>query len=138
MGEVEDGGQVDVDRGIPLFFAEETRVQHLARAAGIVDEDIDRTDAVPDPLHAFEDFLPRFDVQRPGKGLAAPLLDQLGDLSQRRHPAAGQNDGGAFLGKKDRGLATDARSRSGDKRDLSVQQAHNGSSYSAATAAAPL
>src|SRR5207247_63394 len=114
-------GQVDGDDAVPLALVDVADVAHLARVAGIVDEDVHASEALEDPARQLRRLPGAADVRRARRAAAAAPLDLGDDLVEGRLPAPRHHDLRAFLREHPRRRAADAGAAAGDERHLPAE-----------------
>ena len=85
--------------------------------ARVVDQDLDRAEALRDAPHGVVDLGPLADVAGHGERLPAERPDLRGDGVQLRARARGDGDVGAFAGERERDRPPDAPAAAGDEGD---------------------
>jgi hypothetical protein len=115
--------QGEPDRRVVRFDREVDQLRGCLAAAGrVVARQVEAAELADRSLDHTLDRVRVADVGRHHERPAAAFLDDARDTLQRRFVAGRQRHGSARLGERPRGRRPDAAARTGDERDLSIEE----------------
>ena len=119
-GEPERRGEIDIEHALPVLVLEAER-QHVARQAGIVDQDGERPRRL---LRRSDQRVRRRGVGEVGGADMGALAEFAGQRIERLAPRAGERDRRALAVQRARDRRADAARGAGHQRRLAVQSEH--------------